>query len=132
MANVTIGSVTFTYALFWTNKGEQVVIGSKRRTRSGNLVTLTVENPSQGYKEAKLIFDWLPKEDIDTLIGYWRAGGTYTANFEGGSSCTVRFDPQNGVKEWKHEVWGERTVHAYVEGEETDIYYGELNLIIEA
>lgn len=132
--SIFIGSVTFERALMWTDKNDPVVIGSSRRTRNANLVTVTGENPSQNYRRARIIFEALPFGDLETLRGYWRAGGTHTANFEGqtGDTHTVRFDPKKGVVGWKHEEFGEETVHAYVEGKDTDIYRGELNLIIES
>ena len=133
MASVHIGPVTFPYPLMWANKNDPVVIGSSRRTRGGNVVTLTGENPSQSHRRAKLYFAWLPWSSLETLKSMWRLGGTYSADFEGeGDTYTVRFDPDKGVVDWKHEVRGDRAVHArYAGAAHNDIYGGELNLIIE-
>ncbi len=127
-----IGSVQFPYPLKWTNKASRVVIGSKRRTRSGNLVLLTVENPSQKYVEAHLVFEWTPLASVQNLIEYWRAGESHSADLEGtGEIRTVRFDPEKGVANWKHQS-GVDVVHAHFQGSENDLYTGELNLIIES
>ena len=127
-----IGSVQFPYPLKWTNKASRVVVGSKRRTRSGNLVLLTVENSSQTYVEAHLIFEWTPLASVQTLIEYWRAGDSYSADLEGtGETRTVWFDPEKGVANWKHQS-GLDVVHAHFQGSENDLYTGELNLIIES
>jgi hypothetical protein len=126
-----LGSVEFPYPLKWTNKSQEVVIGNKRRTRSGNLVTVTKENPSQKFVEAHFIFEWTPFAAVETLIGYWRAGGTYDADLEDtGEVRTVRFDPTKGVANWKHQT-GAHVVHAHFLGSGADLYTGELNLIIE-
>ena len=127
-----IGSVHFPYPLKWTDKTSRVVIGAKRRTRSGNLVVLTLENPSQKFVEARLLFEWTPLASVQTLMDYWRTGGTYPADLEGtGNTCMVRFDPEKGVANWKHQS-GRDVVHAHFEGSPNDLYYGELNLIIES
>lgn len=127
-----IGSVQFPYPLKWTNKASRVVVGSKRRTRSGNLVVLTVENPSQEYVEAHLIFEWTPLSSVQVLINCWRNGGSYVADLEGtGETRTVWFDPEKGVANWKHQS-GLDVVHAHFQGSENDLYTGELNLIIES
>jgi hypothetical protein len=127
-----IGSVQFPYPLKWTSKASRVVVGSKRRTRSGNLVVLTVESPSQKYVEARLIFEWTPLSSVQELIDYWRDGGTYSADLEGtGETRMVRFDPEKGVANWKHQS-GADVVHAHFQGSENDLYTGELNLIIES
>lgn len=126
-----IGGVTFTYPLQWVNKNECVTVGSKARTRSGDLVVVSVENPNQKNILAKCKFEWTPKASVDTLRTYWRAGTTYSADIEGtGTVRTVRFDPDNGVVNVEHES-GRSVVHAHFEGQPTDLYRGELNLIIE-
>lgn len=126
-----IGSVEFLYPLKWTNKNEKVVLGSSRRTRSGNLVTLTVENPTQEYVHAHVIFEMTPLSSVQTLVDYWRTGNTYDADLEGtGEVRTVRFSPESGVANWKHQS-REDVVHADFEGTDTDLYTGEMNLIIE-
>lgn len=129
--SASIGSVTFAHPLKWINKPDQVVVGSTKRTRSGNLVTITGESPSQSYVEAKLLFEWESYANVSTLIGYWRAGGTYSADIENtGSTVTIRFSPENGVQNVGHEL-GRPVVHVHFAGEETDLYRGELNVIIE-
>ena len=131
--SVYIGSVTFNYPLAWVNKPEQVVIGSRRRTMSGNVVTVYKENPSQGAIEAKLLFRWEPYANVAALIAYWRIGGTYSAVLEEGDSVkTVRFAAENGVTAFKHEHFGEEAVHGFIAGTGTDQYDGEINLIIES
>jgi hypothetical protein len=126
-----IGSVQFAYPLKWTDKSQEVVIGNKRRTRSGNLVTVTKENASQKFVEARLLFEWIPFSSVQALIGYWRAGGAYQADLEDtGEVRTVRFDPTKGVVNWKHQI-GTNVVHAHFQGSNTDLYTGELNLVIE-
>lgn len=126
----TVGSVTFTYALKWTNKNEPTVVGSETRTRSGDMVLIRTQSPSQKFREAHLIFEWATRAQVTALMKMWKAGGSYSANFEGNHSYTVRFAAQNGVANVKHQAWGDDVVHAAVEGYETDLYTGELNLII--
>lgn len=127
-----IGSVVFPYPLKWADKAGRVVVGSKTRTRSGNLVILTVENARQTHREARLVFEWTPFASVQTLIEYWRAGASYSADLEGtGEILTVRFDPEKGVTNLKHQS-GRDVVHAHFQGTENDLYTGEVNLIIES
>ena len=127
-----IGDVQFPTPLEWTNKGAELIIGGSQRTVSGNLVTVTVENPSQKYIEAHVTFTWIPLASVQTLIDYWASGETYQADIEDtGEVRTVRFHPLNGVVKWKHQH-GLDEIHSVAAGEDGDRYSGELNLIIES
>jgi len=126
-----IGSVTFDFQLQWIDKAKPTVMGSDTRTRSGNLVMLRGESTSQSYKEAKVRYKFAPRADIETLMGYWRAGGSHSADIEDtGTTVTVMFAAANGVEDPQHAAWGDDVVHANVAGELTDLYNGILNLII--
>lgn len=128
-----IGSVTFEYPLAWVDKGRPRVLGSNTVTRSGNVVMLRGENTSQAYIDAKLKFSWVPRADVVTLISYWESGNQFSANLEdSGSDVTIQFVPQNGVDmdTVRHVKFGDRAVHARIEGTQTDYYMGEMNVII--
>lgn len=126
----SIGSVTFTYPLRWVDKSVPRVLGSDTVTRSGNVVMLRGENTSQGYLNAKLLFEWLPFASVQTLYSYWRSGNTYSADLEDtGGTVTVRFAAENGVANVKHET-GKDVIVADWAGSDNDVFRGELNLII--
>jgi len=126
-----IGSVVFDYPLQWLDKGAPRVLGSDTVTRSGNVVMLRGESTSQDELPAKLRFEWTPWSDVETLYSYWSAGSTYSADFEDtGDTVTIRFAAKDGVANVKHQAYGDAVVHAHVEGHETDLYTGELNVFI--
>jgi hypothetical protein len=134
IANAYIQDVEFLVPLAWANKVDKVTIGSVSRSLSGNTVVVTGETQSQEDLHARCLFTAVPLGDVQTLIGYWLAGGTYSADLEGdGTVRTVRFDPDRGVIKWKHMAHGERVVHPTIGGGyPMDIYDGEINLIIES
>lgn len=131
MANTCyIGSVTFTYPLKWIGKGDVVVLGSDTRTRSGNLVMLRGV-ASQQYVEVKLLFEWATYSQVTALKQLWKSGATVAADIEAsGTTVNLTFAAKNGVANVKHAAWGDDSVHHDVQGQATDIYNGELNVII--
>jgi len=135
MANtVHIGNVTFTYPLFWTNKGTVVTAGSRTRTRDGGMVIVWGVSTSQAYKETTLLCRWEAKAQIDAIRAMAGTGALYEADFEGtGALCYVRI-PHDAIKDddVKHFEWGDETVHAHVTGHDTDKYNGKITVIIEA
>lgn len=135
-----IGSITFEEPpdLIWINEDEPFVAGCDIRTRSGDMVSIRPHSVSQNYLTAKLKFHWLSYAEVQVLRGYWRLGGTYSAKLEpNGAIKTVRFAAKDGVANVKHEAWGEDVIHEYLQDAEgdsydTDLYSGDINLIIEA
>jgi hypothetical protein len=128
-----IGSITFPYPLAWIDKGAPRVIGSDTPTLSGNVVMLRGKNTSQDYLDAKLRFTWVPWSTIEALYAAWLAGSEYTADLEDtGDTVSVVFAAENGVNKEsiRHVKFAERAIHANIEGTETDLYEGEINLII--
>lgn len=132
MANdPTIGGVTFTYPLAWVDKNTPVRVGSQTRTRDGSLVMIFPKTTDQTYRNAKLLFWWVPKADVETLESYCGTGAEYSADIEGtGASQTIIF-PHDAVASWQHFEYGTETVHAHVSGKDTDKYDGELKVIIK-
>ena len=130
MASPKIGGVTFAYPLAWVDKNAPVRVGSQTRTRDGSMVVIFPKATSQEYRNAKLLFRWTPKADVETLESYCGTGAEYAADIEGtGESQTIIF-PHDAVASWKHFDFGDETIHAHVEGKDTDKYDGELNVII--
>ena len=125
-----IGGVDFPYPLAWPNKNERVKIGSRTRTRNGDMVILFPKNTSQTYREARLLFEWVPRASIDILESYCGTGATYTADIEADGTTRTLMFPHDAVKKWEHEKFGDTAVHAQIESQLTDLYHGELNVII--
>lgn len=127
-----IGAVTFPYPLKWINKARPVVLGSDTRTRAGDIVSIEVDSADITQdRSVTLAFEWVPWTTVEALYSMWMAGGTYTLDPEDtGDTYTVRFQRKNGVTVPVSTAFGQDVVKAQLDGEETDLYDGELNLII--
>jgi|GEM_PF-5628002 len=125
----SIGTVPFIYPLWHIDKHVPVVVGQDSRVRNGEMVMVRVENPSQKQRTAHVGFEWTCLADVNKLYAMCKAGGIYPAVIDN-VSYNVCFAAENGVTNVKNEVWGDETVHHYLTGAATDIYRGEMNLII--
>lgn len=130
----SLGSVIFDFPLKWTNKAKPVVAGNERRTRSGNIIQTVPHILSQNHRHARFQFTWVPIDDVETLLNMWKTGASYTLTDPEGvtASYTVWFRRDDGIEDDPENVaFGEDADKALIDGYETDLYNGYMNLIID-
>jgi hypothetical protein len=132
--NVWIGNTQLRYPLRWKNKPiASVKIGSDTRTLSGDMVFLRGKIAAGAHlpTEATLTYSWESAATIRALDVMWKSGQQYSADFEGnGRHYTLIFAADNGLTEPKNAAFGDLAVYAQLEGWDTDIWDGEINVII--
>ena len=130
--SVYIGSVTLAHPLHWIDRGVPTTLGKDVKTRSGDTVSIRVTSPSQAGRSAKLRFSWESWATVTALFNLWKAGSAVTMKPERviQTTYTVRFAAENGVTGVKHVQWGEDFPHDEVLGHDTDLWDGEINVLL--
>ena len=126
-----VGAVTFSKPTVWVDKEAPVVIGSDTRTRTGDMVSVRV-TASQDFRTATVRFRWATYAQVQTIMGYWQNGGTYSLKPEDTDATiyTVRFRAADGVTGVQHEAWGQEAPKDKIAGTPTDLWRGEMNVIL--
>jgi hypothetical protein len=126
-----IGNVVFDNDLAGLGP-DPVILGSDTRTMSGDYVSLIPAEVDDSEKTVKYKFGWETFETVETLKTYWKSGLSFVADLDGtGNYVTARFSRVDGLSGLKHEAWNDDLNPKYVQGHETDLWFGIMSLIVE-